>query len=265
MLLDPAHPTERLDTIIRKCKARVAITSPASQKRLAQLLPRALCLDKRALRQLEQSAASPSSSTPSSPCSSTSSSSRHHAPPPPQPHNAAYIVYTSGSTGTPKGALIEHGSFVAGALGHAAAMHMTSSTRAVQFASYNFDASITEMLTTLVVGGTVCVVCEDARLDPIAFADAVKTMRADWAILTSSFIGALELVGGGLEGLKTLVQGGEAMSAGVLERWVEKGVVLMNAYGQVVSFPGPAPLRAVLMDPCLPPSCYKRTRKADTV
>ncbi|KAF9629001.1 AMP-dependent synthetase/ligase [Lasiodiplodia theobromae] len=237
VLLDPAHPTERLDTIIRKCKARVAITSPASQKRLAQLLPRALCLDKRALRQLEDAAAnSPSSSSPSSPCSSTStnsSSSRHHAPPPPQPHNAAYIVYTSGSTGTPKGALIEHGSFVAGALGHAAAMHMTSSTRAVQFASYNFDASITEMLTTLVVGGTVCVVSEDARLDPIAFADAVKTMRADWAILTSSFIGALELVGGGLEGLKTLVQGGEAMSAGVLERWVEKGVVLMNAYGQV--------------------------------
>ncbi|OJD32607.1 nonribosomal peptide protein [Diplodia corticola] len=215
VLLDPAHPTSRLDTIIRKCRSQVGIASPTHQKRLSQLIPHAVCLDRPALRRLEERQQA----------RATASSS------PPQPHNAAYAIFTSGSTGVPKAALIEHGSFVAGALGHAAAMRLTAASRVVQFASYNFDASITEMLTTLVVGGAVCVVPEAARLDPLEFARAVEGMRCDWAILTASFIGALEE--GGLGSLRVLVQGGEAMTRGVLERWVERGVTFLNAYGQV--------------------------------
>ncbi|EOD43361.1 putative nonribosomal peptide protein [Neofusicoccum parvum UCRNP2] len=222
VLLDPAHPTERLETIIRKCQATVAVTSRASQKRIAQLVPRALCLDRHALGQLAPTA-------PRDPASGVA------------PGNAAYVVYTSGSTGQPKGAVIEHGSFCAGALGHAAAMGMDAATRAVQFASYNFDASITEMLTTLAVGGTVCVVGEAARLDAAAFAAAVAATRANFALLTASFINALPV--DGLPGLRTLVQGGEALPEAVKERWAER-VTLMNAYGQV---------EASVVSTCTPP------------
>ncbi|GME46856.1 AMP-dependent synthetase/ligase [Neofusicoccum parvum] len=222
VLLDPAHPTERLETIIRKCQATVAVTSRASQKRIAQLVPRALCLDRHALGQLAPT-------TPRDPASGVA------------PGNAAYVVYTSGSTGQPKGAVIEHGSFCAGALGHAAAMGMDAATRAVQFASYNFDASITEMLTTLAVGGTVCVVGEAARLDAAAFAAAVAATRANFALLTASFINALPV--DGLPGLRTLVQGGEALPEAVKERWAER-VTLMNAYGQV---------EASVVSTCTPP------------
>lgn len=109
-------------------------------------------------------------------------------------------------------------------------MRMDGASRVVQFASYNFDASITEMLTTLVVGGCVCVVAEAARLDPVAFTAAVAGMRGNFALLTASFISALP--DDGLRGLRTLVQGGEALPAAVLARWADR-VTLMNAYGQV--------------------------------
>ncbi|KAH7002686.1 hypothetical protein B0J12DRAFT_754035 [Macrophomina phaseolina] len=213
VLLDPAHPTDRLESIISKCSATIAITSRASHHRISQLLRTALPLDAPALAALPPSAHGPTQTA--------------------TPSNAAYIVYTSGSTGQPKGAVIEHGSFCAGATGHAAAMGMDARTRAVQFASYNFDAAITEMLTTLVVGGAVCVVGESERLDPGAFASAVKSMRANYALLTASFISALSSVADdGLAGLRTLVQGGEAMPEALLERWADR-VTLMNAYGQV--------------------------------
>ncbi|KAF2146957.1 uncharacterized protein K452DRAFT_73175 [Aplosporella prunicola CBS 121167] len=212
VLLDPAHPTDRLKTIIYKTKAKIAITSPSSFERLSQLVPTALSLDRQAIERLDAATAT------SDPVTGV------------KPENAAYVVYTSGSTGQPKGALIEHGSFCSGALGHARAMHMDTTTRVVQFASYNFDASITEMLTTLVVGGTVCVIAEAERLDPSVFAAAATTMRANFALLTASFINALPAEA--LAGLKTLVQGGEALPEATLNRWVDK-VTLMNAYGQV--------------------------------
>ncbi|KAI5862437.1 hypothetical protein GGS23DRAFT_610619 [Durotheca rogersii] len=221
VLLDPAHPTERLETIIRKSKAKVAVTSRSQQGRIADLGVQALCLDKLALGQLELA-----ESGPLPPVTATS---------------AAYVVYTSGSTGQPKGVVVEHGSFCAGAVGHAHAMHMDASSRVLQFASYNFDASITEMLTTLVVGGTICVIAESDRLDSIAFTAAVTKMGATFALLTASFIDTLPV--GGLKSLKTLVQGGEALPQGVLEKWADR-ITLMNAYGQV---------EASVVSTCTPP------------
>ncbi|KAI0596891.1 hypothetical protein F4775DRAFT_603074 [Biscogniauxia sp. FL1348] len=210
VLLDPAHPDDRLRRIIRNSNAGLAIVSPQFQQRFEGLVAQVFPLSSDFISQLP-----------------------HHDSPllsPIMPHNLAYVVYTSGSTGTPKASCIEHGSFCAGALGHVSTMHINSTSRFVQFASYNFDASIVEILSTLMVGGTVCVVDDIVRLDSIAFGVAIRKMRASVALLTASFINALDEQA--LEGLTTLIQGGEALPKSIIQKWAPK-LQLLNAYGQV--------------------------------
>lgn len=80
------------------------------------------------------------------------------------PDNAAYIIFTSGSTGVPKGVVIEHSTVSSSTLAHAQKLDIRSDSRVFHFASLAFDASITEILSTLIQGGCVCIPSEAQRL-----------------------------------------------------------------------------------------------------
>ena len=138
----------------------------------------------------------------------------------------AYIIFTSGSTGKPKGTLISHSAFSSGALAHGPAMGMHSSSRVLQFASYTFDASVMEILSTLLMGGCVCIPDDKTRLNDVA--KAINDLNVNWALLTPSF--AKLLSPSTVPGLKTLVLGGEAMSQSDVLTWANK-TRLVNAYG----------------------------------
>ncbi|KAG8530149.1 NRPS [Bacidia gigantensis] len=138
----------------------------------------------------------------------------------------AYIIFTSGSTGKPKGTLVSHSAFSSGALAHGAAMGMQATSRVLQFASYTFDASVMEILSTLLVGGCVCVPDEKTRLDDVA--KAINDLGVNWALLTPSF--AKLLSPATVPGLKTLALGGEAMSQSDVLTWAGN-TRLVNAYG----------------------------------
>ncbi|MCJ1436746.1 hypothetical protein MMC27_006128 [Xylographa pallens] len=138
----------------------------------------------------------------------------------------AYIIFTSGSTGKPKGTLVSHSAFSSGALAHGPAMGMQSSSRVLQFASYTFDASVMEVLSTLLVGGCVCIPDDVTRLNDVA--KAINDLNVNWALLTPSF--AKLLSPSTVPGLKTLVLGGEAMSQSDVLTWADK-TRLVNAYG----------------------------------
>lgn len=67
--------------------------------------------------------------------------------------DSAYCIFTSGSTGEPKGVVVEHYALATSVLAHGTAMGISSDSRTLHFTSCSFDASLTEIVATLVHGG----------------------------------------------------------------------------------------------------------------
>ncbi|KAI6311408.1 NRPS [Pyricularia oryzae] len=144
-----------------------------------------------------------------------------------KPSNLAYVLFTSGSTGRPKGVMTEHRSVCASTAGHGAAMGFGDFPRRVlQFATYTFDACIGEIFTTLSHGGTICVPTEQERMDDLS--GFIRDFRCDWAFFTPTFARLLKPEN--IPSIKTLVLGGEAVTAESVDTWAGK-LRLMNGYG----------------------------------
>jgi non-ribosomal peptide synthetase component F len=141
-------------------------------------------------------------------------------------NNSAYIIPTSGTTGQPKLTVLEHGNFCTGAIGHfpGLGMDVPKPLRALQFAAHSFDASITEILTPLMNGGTVCIPDEYTRLNDIA--KAMNDMRVTFAQLTPTFVRFLDP--SMVPTLVTIVLMGESMSQANLDTWSK--INLVNGY-----------------------------------
>ncbi|KAF4468446.1 non-ribosomal peptide synthetase [Fusarium albosuccineum] len=203
--LDPAHPDARIKGILTDVEATVVLCSPQYGSRLENLGSKVIQVSQAFIHNIlpgQQPAVSLPTVSP------------------------AYVIFTSGTTGKPKGTIIGHSAFCTGATAHGSAMGITESSRVLQFASHTFDASIMEMLTTLIHGGTVCVPNDEERINDIT--GAINRMQVNWALLTPS---VAQLIQPSLvPGLKTLILGGEAMSSAHISSWASS-VQLMNAYG----------------------------------
>ncbi|MDQ2789723.1 MAG: amino acid adenylation domain-containing protein, partial [Actinomycetota bacterium] len=75
--------------------------------------------------------------------------------------HAAYAIYTSGSTGRPKGVVVAHDSVVDLATWAGSEFGVSGLSRVVASTSLNFDVSVFEIFSPLVIGGSIDVV-EDA-------------------------------------------------------------------------------------------------------
>ena len=144
----------------------------------------------------------------------------------PTPANAAYLIFTSGTTGLPKGTIISHHAFATGATEHAPAILMRQQSRVLQFSNLCFDASVMEILTSLVTGACICIPSDEERMNDIA--GAIKRMHVTWTLLTPSV--AAMLTPERVPSLEVLVTGGEAMQAKHIAKWSDSAA-LVNAYG----------------------------------
>lgn len=138
----------------------------------------------------------------------------------------AYVIFTSGSTGKPKGAVINHCSWVSSSTAFAPAMGISESSRVLQFASYTFDACLIEILSTLMLGGTICVPDQASRTNDLP--GVINKFNINWATLTPSVVRTMQP--SQVPGLKALVLVGEAMSQQDLLTWADR-VMLGNGYG----------------------------------
>lgn len=103
-------------------------------------------------------------------------------------------------------------------------------SRVLQFASYGFDTSMEDHLTTFVLGGCLCVPSEEDRLSVPHLAAFALRAQANWAHITPSF--AETLTRRDFPTLETMVLGGEPMTFGNIREWAKAGLArLIQVYG----------------------------------
>lgn len=204
--LDPSHPEGRLRNLIDQVGAHLVLCSSKYQEKVSKVSKVTFVVNRKTIR--EQS----------------------NLPTPaiiaPKPSNAAYVIFTSGSTGRPKATVIEHAAICSSSVAYSKTSLMNSNSRVLQFASYTFDASIMEILTTLMVGGCICIPSDEERMDDLS--GAIGRMEANFLFLTPSVASTLKPES--VPTLKVLVTGGEMMPPGYIDKW-GKRVCLINAYG----------------------------------
>ncbi|WP_375772564.1 non-ribosomal peptide synthase/polyketide synthase [Archangium gephyra] len=144
------------------------------------------------------------------------------------PENLAYVIYTSGSTGQPKGTLLHHRGLCNTARRTIEAMRLRPGSRVLQFASIGFDASVWEMLPTLMAGGQLHLGSRDELMPGAPLRHVLQQRAITAATLTPSVLAQLEPQG--LEALETITSAGEACTSELVARW-KPGRRFINAYG----------------------------------
>ncbi|HEX2225288.1 MAG TPA: amino acid adenylation domain-containing protein, partial [Thermoanaerobaculia bacterium] len=148
----------------------------------------------------------------------------------------AYVTYTSGSTGRPKGVAISHRNvlrLVRSAEGGFAHAELAPERTFLQFAPVAFDASTLEIWGPLLTGGRLVLYPGDkASLEELGA--AIARHRVDSLWLTSGLF--QQMVDHQLESLRPLKQllaGGDVVSAPHARRVLEElpGTVMVNGYG----------------------------------
>ena len=204
--LDPRHPVARLKEILGTIKAKLVLTSGNLQQLVLSLGKHAIVLSAHtAYTKLD-------------------GGTDNVSLPGVGPQDSAFVLFTSGSTGQPKGIIHEHGPAVSHAITHGGPMGYEG--RVFQFSAYTFDMSVHDILSTLIVGGCICIPCEEDRLNNMS--QVMNRMRVDYAFLTPSVASLLQP--DEISTLKTLACGGEPFRQELIERWKGK-IQLINQYG----------------------------------
>ncbi|KAH6714878.1 hypothetical protein BKA61DRAFT_734232 [Leptodontidium sp. MPI-SDFR-AT-0119] len=206
-LLDPSHPTKRLEEIVHTTGARILLSSQTNSGLLTAAVDSVFVVSKASIETL--------------------GADRPRLLKRAGPRNAAYVVFTSGTTGKPKGSVNEHSGFVTSSNAHGTSMEITASSRVLQISAYSFDVCILETLTTLLKGGCVCVIKEEYRTNPTELVRTINEMKINWATITPSLARLIQPET--IPSMKTLVLGGEGMAKN--DRSWAKTLRLMNAYG----------------------------------
>lgn len=206
--LNPAHPTDRLQTILRETAAKIVLVGP-QYRDMFKGKAQAVIIDETLPKRL--------------PISNGYSTPERI---PAHPGNPGFVVFTSGSTGVPKGIIVEHKALCSSAKAHGAVMRLEERSRVLQFAAYTFDVSIGEMFSTLMHGGCVCVPSEKDRMENLA--GFINKYRVNSVYLTPTV--ANLMYPEDVPTLETLSLGGEALRPEHVARWADH-VYLINLYG----------------------------------
>jgi amino acid adenylation domain-containing protein len=142
--------------------------------------------------------------------------------------NPAYVIYTSGSTGQPKGVVVTHRG-----LGNLHAEQVRAfghgpRDRVLQFASLSFDASVFEIVMALATGATLVTATTEELLPGAPLQQLLREQSISNLTIPPSALALMPT--DDLPSLRTVIVGGEACSAELVQRW-SVGREFFNAYG----------------------------------
>jgi len=207
--LDPAHPSVRKVSTIADARLAAVLTSQDLSTRLPQDAAAPVLIVDAMMRAARDERASMVLASN-------------------DPRALAYIIYTSGSTGTPKGVAVTHGGVRHLVAGQVPAFGAMPGLRVLQYASMGFDASVSEICTTLASGATLELVADEQWRAGDGLADMVRTRGIAVVTLPPSVLRGLDPAR--VPGVTTVVSAGEACSAELASRW-RGGRRFINAYG----------------------------------
>lgn len=144
------------------------------------------------------------------------------------PESIAYIIYTSGTTGNPKGVMVAHKSVVNLSMDIIKKLRITEDSKVLQFASISFDASVWEIFSTFLAGGTLYIPHKGKILAGRSLMQYLNKHEINVVTLTPSVLNTLPC--SQIPSLKTLVTAGEICPVELAEKWKD-GCLLINAYG----------------------------------
>ncbi len=139
----------------------------------------------------------------------------------------AYVIYTSGSTGRPKGVQVTHRG-LANLLLAQRAFTLAEDDVVLQFAAFGFDASVWEVALAMSSGAALVIAPAEARTEPAKLAALIRDRGVTFTLLPPSLL--TMLTPGDLDGLRTLLAGGERLSPELAAAWGGRHR-FVNAYG----------------------------------
>ncbi|XP_071080164.1 uncharacterized protein [Haliotis cracherodii] len=140
-----------------------------------------------------------------------------------------YVIYTSGSTGQPKGVLVKESSVLNMVLAQIDKWDLGPYDVTAQFASIGFDASISEIFTSLLSGGTLAVLNKDQRLGH-ELVNTVTMLGVTTITLPPSVLNIYSP--SDLPTVRNIIAAGEACTLNIAMKWTKQtGNRFFNAYG----------------------------------
>lgn len=146
----------------------------------------------------------------------------------PAPDAPCAAIYTSGTSGQPKGVLLSQRNLSHFHAWYSAHVQLQPHSRVLQFSTIGFDASLLDILPTLICGAELVVPSEDQRRDPQRLLTLMRQQQVSHAFLPPALLSVLPL--DQPLGLLHLITGGDVCEPAVIEQLADQ-CQLHNIYG----------------------------------
>ena len=151
----------------------------------------------------------------------------------------AYAIFTSGSTGTPKGVVVSHDAVMCQQQARDA-LGFPHVDRSLLLAPFFFDGSVETVFWSLTTGGSMHVLDEQARRDPVLIRQAIHHRRITYTsavpALWSAILDACPATAEPMHSLEFVIVGGERLTTQLIDKHhAHCGAMLVNEYGPTES------------------------------